>query len=482
MRSVLIIVGVAVLTGCPPQTIEKLPPAGQFYFPTGIVHLDAPNAVDGGAAEGILYVASSDFDRRYDFSSVIAVDLSKVGLPPFNAPVGFNDGGFGVPLQLTDLKLTPGSTALIAPFAGELAALAPLVPGGPHRLFVPTRSELNRLYGIDATLPTSFAQSPTLQCFTPAMGTAPAVTADGGADCTPTGLSLTAFDKTESGIPRAPAPIGVAISKSREVWVTSLQQADTPKMSTLDTRGYVVRVNGDNPILTEDGDGGVPGSGGFVNIGAGGSYSVVVGNRFAYVTGRVYASSVPSNLVRAIDTTAPWSTINTFLENTFTVFEGRGLALSSDESRMYLLGRSPDSLLVASVDSTGPTPNIRIERSVPLPEAPNQIITIPRPGKSDLVMITCSTAGVVVFYDDEVGNLTGQITGVGLQPYAIAVDLRVGGARAYVTNFTDGRVTVIDVPDLSRPASAKIVAFLGGSQLCITRGVNEQTSCDGGSR
>jgi YVTN family beta-propeller protein len=99
------------------------------------------------------------------------------------------------------------------------------------------------------------------------------------------------------------------------------------------------------------------------------------------------------------------------------------------------------------------------------------------------VMITCSTAGVVVFYDDEVGNLTAQISGVGLQPYALAVDLRnTGGARVYVTNFTDGRVTVIDVPDLSRPASAKIVAFLGTSQLCITRGVNEQTSCDGGAQ
>ena len=478
MRCVLLIVGVAVLAGCPPQTIEKLPPEGQFYFPTGIVHVDAP-----GNPEGILYVASANTDRRFDFGSVMAVDLSKVGLPPFGAPVGFNDAGTSGPLLLTDLKLVPGSTVMVAPFVGEMAALP---RPDSVRLFFPTKSEGHRLYALDAPTPASPATPPRLDCFTPEGASAPTTAGDGGlADCSPTGLTLVGLEKTETGVPRAPAPIGVAISGSREVWVTSLQQADSPKGSTLDTRAYVVHVNGDNPKLFEtdmpllDG-GGVRSS--FVNVGPGATNSIVVGARYAYATGRIYSASVPANLVRAIDTTT-FTTFSTSLENTVTVFEGRGTALSSKEDRLYLLGRSPDSLLVASVTNpTGAQPSVRVERSVPLPQDPNLITTIPRPGKSDLVVITCSTAGVVVFYDDEVGNLTGQIAGVGLQPYAIAVDVRpAGGARAYVTNFTDGRVAVIDVPDLSRPSSAKIVAFLGASQLCLTRGANEQ-GCDGGVR
>ena len=485
MRCLLLIVGVAVLSGCPPQTIEKLPPPGQFYFPTGVVHVDTPNLADGGASDGILYVASANFDKRFDFGTVIAVDLSKVGLPTFGAPVGFNDAGFGGPLQLTDLKLGPSATVLIAPFAGEMAAL-PMPDAGAVRLYLPTRSEQHRLYGLDAPIPRTPGSAPSIGCFTPPGASGPTTSEDGGTvDCSPTGLSLVAFEKSESGIPRAPAPIGVAISATREVWVTALQQADTPKGSTLGTRAYVVHVNGDIPQVVADTplpDGGAI-RGSFINVGAGATNTVVVGSRYAYATGRIYASGVPANLLRAIDTTS-FNAFNTFLENTFTVFEGRGAALSSAEDRLYLIGRSPDSLLVASItNKDGPIPNIRVERSVPLPEAPSLITTIPRPGKSDLVVVTCSTAGVVVFYDDEVGNLTAQIAGVGLQPYALAVDVRTtGGARVYVTNFTDGRVAVIDVPDLSRPASAKIVAFLGSSQLCITRGVNKTRGCDGGVR
>jgi hypothetical protein len=478
MRCVLLIVGVAVLAGCPPQTIEKLPPPGQFYFPTGVVHVDAP-----GNPEGILYVANANTDKRFNFGTVVAVDLSKVGLPPFGAAFGMNDAGFGAPLELTDLKLVPSSSVLIAPFAGEMAAL-PRPDAGGVRLYLPTKSEEHRLYGIDAPTPSSPATPPLLACFSPPGAPASTFSEDGGlVDCTPTGLSLVSFEKSESGIPRAPSPIGVAISAKREVWVTALQQADTPRLSTFDPRGYVVHVDGDSPVISDDvvtEDGGVI-LGSFVNVGQGATNSIVVGSRYAFATGRIYASAVPANLVRAIDTTT-LATYNTFLENTFTVFEGRGTALSSKEDRLYILGRSPDTLLVASVTNPGSDlPNVRVERSVPLPEAPNLITTIPRAGKSDLVMITCSSAGVVVFYDDEVGNLTAQIEGVGLQPYAMAVDTRpTGGARVYVTNFSDGRVAVIDVPELSRPASAKIVAFLGTSQLCITRGVNEQTSCDGG--
>ncbi len=457
-----LLAGLFVFTACPPQSLPNPPPLGQFYFPTGIVHVDGPDAGDG-----YLYVANANFDKRFDTGSITAVDLAKIGLPPFGA------APMGVPKQITDLKIDPRSAVHLAPFAGEMVALQR--PGGV-RLFVPTRSEEHRLFAIDAPTPKTADAVPGFECVVPAGTLPPLFGPDGGHpyDCTGSGLSLVKFEKTESGIPRAPSPIGIALSPAREVWVTALQQADTPRGSTLDPRGYIVHVDGDAPQLFEKS---------FVSVGQGATHGVVVGSRYAYVTGRLFTSNTPANLVRAVDTQSH-ETFSTSLENSFTVFEGRGIALSTDERRMYVLGRSPDTLLVASIaDASAVTPIVRVERAVPVPEAPSLMVVIPRAGRSDLVAITSSTAGVIAFYDDEVGDLVGQIEGVGLQPYALAADLRPsGGARLYVTNFSDGRVAVIDVPELNRPASAKIVAFLGTSQLCLTRGVNERTSCDGGTQ
>jgi hypothetical protein len=90
---------------------------------------------------------------------------------------------------------------------------------------------------------------------------------------------------------------------------------------------------------------------------------------------------------------------------------------------------------------------------------------------------------VVAFYDDDVGDLVAQISGVGLQPYAMAFDMKGStGARLFVSNFTDGRIAVIDIPDLTHPKTAQIVAFIGQSQLCLTRSArdNTQPGCDGG--
>jgi hypothetical protein len=58
------------LVACGPDNPEEIPPIERFYFPSGVVH----QAVGGDA--GVLYVASSDFDRRYDFGAVTAVDLN----------------------------------------------------------------------------------------------------------------------------------------------------------------------------------------------------------------------------------------------------------------------------------------------------------------------------------------------------------------------------------------------------------------------
>ncbi len=475
----------AVLCGCPaPKPPSPSPPGNpgypnQFYFPTGLAHVDSTFAAN---TDGTLFVVNGNFDRRFDRGSVVAVDLSKVGLPAFLAP----QSAAG-PLQLQTLKLTRGASAQIADFGGELGLLK---TDGGVRLFVPTRSELNRFYAIDAPTPKNASDPQQLNCVVPNVPDAGAPYFDpadaGPVDCTPTGQSLTALDQTATGIPRAASPIGIGVRADGQVWVTALSQADSPRGSLLNAVGYMVRVNGFDPRVTAES---------FVSVGPGATSSVALGSRYAYATGRIYLANTPAFLIRMIDTVdagagfAP-PIFNPGLESMYTVFEGRGVAVSTDERRVYFASRSPEALIVASVFNKDTTaPGLYVEHAVALPEGADLVTVIPRPGRSDLVAIACSTAGVLAFYDDDVGDLVAQISGVGLQPYAIAVDLKntaAGpgtGARLYVSNFTDGRIAVIDVPKLADPKTAQIVAFLGRNQLCITRSANDTSpqTCDGGT-
>src|SRR5687768_10213304 len=113
--------------GCANDAVTRPPVPGRFYFPTGLDH------VAGSTADGILLVASSNFDRRYDFGSLTAVDLSTLGLPAFGSPPPV------AALEVPDLQVSADNEVFIANFAGELATFR--LPDGTERVFVPTRGE-----------------------------------------------------------------------------------------------------------------------------------------------------------------------------------------------------------------------------------------------------------------------------------------------------------------------------------------------------
>jgi hypothetical protein len=165
----------------------------------------------------------------------------------------------------------------------------------------------------------------------------------------------------------------------------------------------------------------------------------------------------------------------TGLETVYRVSDARGVGLSADERRLYLAGRSPDSLLVFGIsDPAGNFPVVRAMRAVSLPNAPSELKVLRRPGHGDLVLVSCTGAGVLAFYDDDVGTVVAQLPGLGEQPFGLAVDRRGDGARIFVSNFSDGRIAVVDLPDLLRPQEARIVAHLGHQQVCLTRDVSTE--------
>lgn len=474
-------------SACPAVDVSLPTPLDRFYFPSAIAHLDNPSGPDGG--HGLLVVASTNFDKRFSGGSLIALNLDAlpVPLPPFGATPGSPVTQLPS-LRSAALQVDGGApdAVLIAPFAGQLAALS--LGAERWRLFVPTRSERQRVHAVELTVGAGGALS--LACFNSPTR-----------DCSATATSLTAFEQTETALPRAPGAFGVglrpractspedcgvgqfACRQSRcvatpegkpeepavDVLVTHITQADTPLGSGKEQRGYLVKLQSESMQLTPEH---------FVNLGPGASHAVAVGARWSYVSGRFL--NPLANLVRLVDP-SKGTVISSGLESVFRVSDSRGIALSSDERRVYLLGRSPDALMVASVEEPlGDQPRLQIVRGNPLPEGPSELAVLSRPGRSDLVAITCTGAGVLALYDDDVGDVVAQVPGVGVQPFGLAVDRRGSGARVYTTNFQDGRVAVIDIPDLEQPQSARLVAHLGRQQLCLIRASDPSCATDAG--
>ena len=164
----------------------------------------------------------------------------------------------------------------------------------------------------------------------------------------------------------------------------------------------------------------------------------------------------------------------------------RDVVVSADERRLFLVTRAPDELLVLEISNPlSDDPGLALVGNIPLPAGPDQARLIPRePGRGSLVAVSCSKADSVAFYDDETGDLATVVSGVGFQPFGLAVQApatcmaKPCGARVFVTHFGDGRVSVIDIKDVDAPADAKVIAVLGQAQECLTD-PNSPTICPG---
>lgn len=441
------IIALCALCACGREAPPEPPPLGRFYYPSGIVHVAGPNE------PGRLYVASADFDKRYAYGAVTALDLAAIpelALPSYLSTTPTFDREDKVDL-IERLPVDESQRLAISPFAGLMDAYR--YPDGKVRLFVPARSEGDYVFTIDAV-------GTQLSCPNEADG-----------NCIPGGLSMTAQglasrdepkDGFVDGKPRAPEPYAATV-KGDTVFITHLQRADSPVDSARNLESYVVTLNAQAPAVT-------PAS--FHPIGNSPANSVVVGERFAYLTGRIAVQPNPPAL-RLMDTVpeAYGVLVEAPVQQEFRILEARGAALAEDESRLFLVGRAPDTLLVVSIeDPTSPIPTLRVVRSVPLPDSPDQAALISRgPGRAPLVAVTCTGGDSVALYDDEIGQLATVIP-VGDQPFGITVQRPAGvtGARLFVSNFADGQVAVIDIPNVFDPSKAKLVAKLGASQKCLT--------------
>jgi hypothetical protein len=458
---------------CNRDLIARPPVESRLYYPSGVAF--AP-AADGGL--GRLYVANSNFDRRFDVGWVTALDLAQVrtgaddgtrALPMPGAPVQPPpDGGSdqGRPVQFIDLATDAGSIVTIASFAG----LATVDPAGT-RLFVPSRSEGDELAIMDIT-PRTDGGLP-MRCFF-----------SGGTDCTIDALRLAlAQEPGQLGIPAAPQPYGVTLAPdSDEIYVTHLRPAGSPAGSANNLQNFLVTLHQadlDAARASYATDGGyvVPDSA-FASIGRGSSNSVVVTTDFLYVSGRAKLFSTdPDVLLRVVDRRADLVAFPQ-LQLVWASLDARALQLRPAEGlrppRLYLAVDNPATLLVIDViEPVGEAvpPTFTLVRAVPLPAGPNDVQLLPRTGRAPLVVVSCSIDGSLAFYDDDLGQLAALVPGVGAVPFGIAVDRRDQFARLYVSNFGDGRVAMVDVPLSAEAAGGRfaphLVGHIGPKQYCV---------------
>jgi hypothetical protein len=480
MRNCILFI-VLVIAACKRPGNVALPPLGQFYSPSGVAHVAHGDA-------GILVVANANSDKRYQTGSVVAVDLDAVSppMPPFGGTV--NDAGVLVVSNITALNIAEDNRALISSFAGELAPLK--LSNSHYRYFVPSRSEGMKLNGVELNIISGKA---VMKCHS-ALNEGPG---DGGpSDCSEISPTLTpnVFEQSAEGIPRAPSPYGanvkvrtcatkqncgaetstcensVCVSKNKEpeadVFVTHQLQADSPLGSQTNYRSYLVKVDTDTMAVNRNS---------FIDMGPGATNSSVSGSRFTYVSGRFNTNgNTVGSVVRFVDSVqlpdGGFLAFNAGIENTVSVPDSRGIDLSPDETRLYVASRSPNVLLTLSVTGAQTDfPSILPIRTIALPSQPNEVRVISRGLRAPLVAITCSAANLLALYDDELGRVVAEVP-LGTQPYGLRSIFMGTGARLFVTNFGDGRVAVVDVPDLMRAESARVVAYLGEKQTCIVQG------------
>ncbi|MFY2563075.1 YncE family protein [Corallococcus terminator] len=477
MRAYLV-TSALLLVSCSVDSEPQPPPSTRLVYPSGVAFW-RPEVTT--STNGFLYVAGANFDKCYASGAVSALDLDALGLRPFGKD--FTDAAEvdAFPARITDLRVTAPAFVLIDSFAGEMALWSP--PGRPPRLFIPTRDEGSYLQVIDVS-----DDGANLSC----------EQGGGGRDCRVNALSLVGVPgASKDGVPGAPSPMGVAVERSNpdaRVWVTHTELVGPPAAETQsELQSYLVDLPAASPNRAE------LSTSSFVPLGvngllAGAAHSVAIGGRYLYASGRNSSTNqlgalAASYVLRLVDRTATERVLESDLRAIYSIREARGIAVAPlmmrdnptqvdpNRERVYLLARGPDTLLVLDIENAlSDLPTLRVVSAQSLPEGAAELEVISRgPGRGSLVAVTGSGDEAVSIYDEEVGQLVAQVL-VGdqdpaqpSQPFGLTVDVRNNAARLFATTFGDGRVAVIDIPNLDRPQDARRVALLGVQQLRDTR-------------
>jgi hypothetical protein len=459
-----------------------------LHFPTGMAvdssyRLSPP---DGGLprARYLYLVADSNFDLVYDRGVVAALDLDRYGPPETGLvpPSMVADGGGwdGQPLRFPDFtevgSVNVDTGWVYTDSQGGQLRLA-RTSTGAERLLLGSRFS-NVITGIDVN-------GGSLGCF-----------GQPGRDCMnptsapPLQLGASSGDFQILDVFGLSEPISLIQdggSGPPEVLVTHLRTQPHATIfgtnsnygnNTIASSAFVIRQSIDDlGCRTAEGIGMFPASE-IVALPAEGTLFGIFTGRFDGLgpNGVSFLTLGPGTCASGSSATsvgyADAGTTTVDLSAQMKGFDGRGLAVSSQADKLYVLTRAPDALVVMGIDrSVAGQLGLRAESITSLPSGPSEILSLPRLGLADLVVVSCPDSGLIAFYDDQLGQVTATLSGVGDLPFAMAAAPRtiginspVGGVRLFVVAFGSGQIAVIDLPEPSNARSARVIALLGSPE------------------
>lgn len=405
---------------CNEKTQYLPPPLDRFFFPTGMAlrHVDQPPGTSCEASGGLyglegcqtqLFVASSDADLTYDpvtGGTVLGVDVNATLA---RDPLSYNDaspiwlGGNNPSLQGVRIGSYAGQLAILD---GTTCPGIQFPSGVSGQVLVTSRSQ-NELYRID-------------------------IRGDGGLSCSNNGKGAGSTCDASHTVDLLnfsnPAPA------ADDTYGVTVVCGNFPRQASGDTTSVYQQLAFLTYVQVANSEGGV----GELNLVAGGlpywqdlAVSIAESTVYDPVTTRLFATemfaAVGVDPLRWLTLASPglgYQSLN--MEQFVRGGEVRGIALSTDRTRLYLamrlydtvaagqtgtrpLGDIGGALVVLNVSAPALDPsNITVENVVPIERGASQIAVVPRPasaGLRDLVAVVSETDESLELYDDETGAI-----------------------------------------------------------------------------
>ncbi len=130
---------------------------------------------------------------------------------------------------------------------------------------------------------------------------------------------------------------------------------------------------------------------------------------------------------------------------------------------LWMTLRNPDVLVKVELP-TQPSVSPRVQRVVPLPISPADLVIIPRPGQADLIAVLSEKLGALVIYDTGAQQIVAQVENLGDSPFALKLISSDGvTARLAATVFRACRLALVEVP-LDAPWQASLRGRAGVCQ------------------
>lgn len=181
-------------------------------------------------------------------------------------------------------------------------------------------------------------------------------------------------------------------------------------------------------------------------------------------TGRVYTTSKSTNALQVLQVVRPDPEADVNIANPWLRLVGqvtvpeslaadraRGIATSSDGTRLYASYRSPNSLVVVdiSADASGDAAD-RVIAKIPLGRAPGELVVTEGPTGTDYVYVACFSSDRIDVVDPARGVVVDSIrTARGPFGLTLVDNPELGVRRLYVANFHADSVGVIELDPAS---------------------------------